>query len=97
MATVLLTTTFGVLANEFVMASRDSNYGEAMQYAADQNQKSHPDTKITLVKHPPAGVGHGETSAAVTRKNGAPQRIAGTLSLTLNGLLSFRTGRYYGL
>jgi len=56
LATVLLSATFTALGDELVIASRDSGYGDAMQYVADAYQKAHPETKITLSKRPNKGL-----------------------------------------
>lgn len=56
MAAALLAATFGATAGELVIASRDSSYGDAMQYVVDAYQKAHPDSKVTLVKRPNKGL-----------------------------------------
>lgn len=56
MAAALVAATFHATAGELVIAGRDSNYGDAMQYVADQYQKAHPDSKISLVKRPGKGL-----------------------------------------
>ncbi|MEC5342775.1 ABC transporter substrate-binding protein [Brenneria populi] len=56
MAAALVATTFGAMADELVIASRDSSYGEAMQYVVNEYQKAHPETKTTLVKRPNKGL-----------------------------------------
>ncbi|WP_437614249.1 extracellular solute-binding protein [Erwinia sp. V71] len=56
MAAALLAASFGATAGELVIASRDSSYGDAMQYVVDAYQKAHPDSKVTLVKRPNKGL-----------------------------------------
>ncbi|MCG8708747.1 ABC transporter substrate-binding protein [Brenneria sp. 4F2] len=55
-AAALVATSFGAIADELVIASRDSNYGDAMQYVVNEYQKAHPETKTTLVKRPNKGL-----------------------------------------
>lgn len=56
LTTVLLTTALSSTANELVIASRDSNYGEAMQQIVNDYQAIHKDSKITLVQRPNGGL-----------------------------------------
>ncbi|WP_394243770.1 ABC transporter substrate-binding protein [Vibrio astriarenae] len=56
LAAAVLASSMTVAAGEIVIASRDSSYGEAMQYIADEYQKANPETKVTLVKRPTGGL-----------------------------------------
>jgi multiple sugar transport system substrate-binding protein len=55
-AAALITTTFASMANELVIAGRDSSYGKAMQYVVNEYQQAYPNTNITLVKRPSKGL-----------------------------------------
>ncbi|MDR9827510.1 extracellular solute-binding protein [Vibrio sp. FNV 38] len=58
---ILATTSFVnandlAINNELVIASRDSSYGEAMEFIVSEYNKVQPDTKVTLVKRPNNGL-----------------------------------------
>lgn len=56
LAAALLASAFNATASELVVASRDSSYGDAMQFIAQEYQKVNPQTKVTLVKRPNSGL-----------------------------------------
>jgi multiple sugar transport system substrate-binding protein len=56
LAAAVLASSISVTAAELVIASRDSSYGNAMQFIADEYQKVNPETKVTLVKRPSNGL-----------------------------------------
>ena len=55
-ASAILATTPLVNASELVIASRDSSYGEAMEFVVSEYNKVKPETKVTLVKRPTKGL-----------------------------------------
>lgn len=55
-ATTLVAASFSPMAGELTIASRDSNYGDAMQYVANEYRKVHPETQMTVVKRPGKGL-----------------------------------------